>query len=480
MRGVLLTIALAINYFSLFYVLVISSIYFIQLVSAAAGLRKYTRSLRYTDYERFVDSSNMVPISVLVPAYNEAATIADNTRNLLSLDYPEYEVIVINDGSSDDTMDILQQNFHLIPVSQPFKKSLQTKLVRGVYRSALYPRLLVLDKENGGKADALNAGINASLYPIFVSIDADSILENSSLIKIVYSFMTDPTAVAVGGIVRIGSGCEIINGKLTSIRLARRPLLMLQTNEYLRAFLTGRIGFNQMGMLLIISGAFGAFKKQAVIDAGGYTVGCVGEDMELIVKLHKLMRDRKTPYSIRFLPDPVCWTQPPERLRDLKKQRKRWQIGLIDTLRRHRDMAFNPRYGRVGTLCLPYFWIFEFFGPVFEALGYLFVPISWILGIVNVRFMLSFFLVAVLYGTMLSVGALLLEENTFRKYPHAGQLLRLFFYAIVDNLGYRQLNTIFKVEAMFTFRKNRSNWGTIQRRKFAADSANNKKQHSNL
>lgn len=475
MKDFLVTAAVAVNYFSLIYVITICSIYLAQLISASIGLRRYSKSLKYTDYQRFIDSDNMVPISVLVPAYNEEATIADNTRNLLSLEFPEYEVIVINDGSSDSTMDILKKEFQLILIHQPYKRSLETKTVKAIYRSALYPNLVVLDKENGGKADALNAGINVSFYPVFVSIDADSILEKSSLIKIVYTFMNDPDCIAVGGIVRIGSGCRIENGQLREVELADKPLLMLQTNEYLRAFLTGRIGFGEMGMLLIISGAFGAFNKQAVIDVGGYTVGCIGEDMELVVKLHACMRSRKKHYSIRFLPDPICWTQPPDKMSDLKKQRKRWHIGLIDTLLRHRDMVFNPRCGKVGMVCLPYYWVFELFGPVFETLGYIFVPISWLLGIVNLRFMISFYLLAVLYGTMLSVGALLLEENTFRKYPRIDQLIKLFGYAVLDNLGYRQLNTIYKVEAMFGFRKNRSQWGRIKRHAFAAD-ANEKKQ----
>ncbi len=466
---ILTPILLGINYLSLFYVLLICSVYLLQLLSAAVGLREYSKSLRYTDYKRFQESDNMVPISVLVPAYNESATIADNTRNLLSLDYPQHEVIVINDGSKDNTMDILLEEFKLVPIHIPVKRSIATKQVKMAYRSATYPNLVVLDKENGGKADALNAGINASMYPVFVSIDADSILENTSLLKIVYTFLSDPACVAVGGIIRIGSGCKIENGQLREVALSNKPLLLLQTNEYLRAFLTGRIGFHQMGMLLIISGAFGAFQKQAVIDVGGYTTGCIGEDMELVVKLHRYMRQQKKAYTVKFLPDPVCWTQPPESLRDLKKQRKRWQIGLMDTLLKHKDMLFNPRYGRIGMTCLPYFWIFELFGPIFEVAGYIAVPLSCLLGIVNVRFMLSFYLVAVLYGTILSVGSLLLEENTFRKYPKIDQLLKLFAYAIIDNMGYRQLNTIYKVEAMLGFRKNRSSWGTIQRRAFQAD-----------
>ena len=469
MKDILYAAVVVINYVSLFYVLAISTIYLIQLISATMGLREYSRSLKYSDYSRYTFSDNMVPISVLVPAYNESATIVDNTRNLLSLDFGNYEVIVINDGSKDNTLDLLKDAFRLIQIDQPYKRSIPTQQIRALYRSAEYPNLVVVDKENGGKADALNAGINVSMYPVFVSIDADSILERSSLAKIIYSFMIDPKCVAVGGIIRIASGCEIVNGELREINLSNKPLLMLQTNEYLRAFLTGRIGFHKMGMLLIISGAFGAFNKQLVIDAGGYTPRCIGEDMELVVKLHQHMLKGKRAYSIKFLPDPVCWTQPPDNLRDLKKQRKRWHIGLIDTLMRHRDMAFNSDYGRVGIFCLPYFWIFELIGPVFEVMGYFSVPISFLLGIVDLHFMLSFFLVAVLYGTILSVGALLMEENTFRKYPRISQILKLFLYAVLDNFGYRQLNTIYKVEAMLGYRKNKSSWGSIKRRTFAAE-----------
>ena len=468
MKDFLYTAVMVINYISLFYVLAISTIYLIQLISAFSGLREYSRSLKYSDYSRYTFSDNMVPISVLVPAYNESATIVDNTRNLLSLDFGNYEVVVINDGSKDNTLELLKDAFHLISIDLPYKRSIPTQEIRALYRSAEYPNLVVVDKENGGKADALNAGINVSMYPVFVSIDADSILERSSLSKIIYSFMIDPKCVAVGGIIRIASGCEIVDGELREVNLSDKPLLMLQTNEYLRAFLTGRIGFHKMGMLLIISGAFGAFNKQLVIDAGGYTSKCIGEDMELVVKLHRHMLRGKRAYSIKFLPDPVCWTQPPDTLRDLKKQRKRWHIGLIDTLLRHRDMAFRSEYGRVCMFCLPYFWIFELIGPVFEVMGYISVPISFLLGIVDLHFMISFFLVAVLYGIILSVGALLMEERTFRKYPRISQVMKLFLYAVLDNFGYRQLNTVYKVESMAGYRKNKSSWGSIRRRTFSA------------
>ncbi|MCE5188315.1 MAG: glycosyltransferase family 2 protein [Eubacteriales bacterium] len=467
LHSVLYRIVLGVNYFSLFYVITVSTIYLIQLISASFGLRKYVRSLRYIDYRRFLDSEHMVPISLLVPAYNESATIVDSVKNLLSLDFPEYEVIVINDGSKDDTLQLLIDAFSLIPFPQPYKKALPTEDILEIYRSGKDIRLIVLNKKNGGKADALNAGVNVSSYPVVVTIDADSILEKSSLIKIIYSFVSDPTCIAVGGIVRIGSGCEIVDGQLKEVGLSKKPIIALQTTEYLRAFLTGRLGFDVMGMLLIISGAFGAFQKAALIEVGGYTRHCVGEDMELVIKLHRLMHQKKRKYSVRFLPDPICWTQPPERLSDLRKQRKRWHIGLIDSLLKHKDMLFRPKYGRIGMVCLPYYWIFELIGPVIETFGYVFIPISWLLGVVNVWFMVSFFLVAVLYGTILSVGALLLEENTFRKYPDLEQLLRLFFFSFIDNFGYRQLNTVYKVEAMFGFQKNRSRWGELKRKGFS-------------
>lgn len=468
MTAVLRSITVGFNIFALVYVLVISTVYLIQLIAAAFGLRKYVRALRYTDYKRFVDSENMAPISLLVPAYNESATIIDSVKNLLSLDFPEYEVIVVNDGSKDDTLELLKAEFELVPFVQPYRRSLDTKPVKCIYRSPQHGNLIVVDKENGGKADALNVGINISGYPIFVSIDADSILEKNSLVKIIYSFISDPHCVAVGGIVRIGSGCRIKDGELVKVDLSHRPLVALQTVEYLRAFLTGRLGFGVTGMLLIISGAFGAFNKSVVIEAGGYSLNCVGEDMELVMRIHKLMREKKRRYSVKFIPDPICWTQPPESFRDLCRQRKRWHIGLMDSLFRHRKMAFNPKYGRIGTVCLPYYWVFELIGPVIESLGYIFVPISFALGIVNLHFMVSFFLLAVLYGTVLSVGALLLEENTFKKYPDVDQVIRLFLYAVIDNFGYRQLNSILKCVAMFGYGRNKHKWGEMKRSKFTS------------
>ncbi|MBR2877312.1 MAG: glycosyltransferase [Clostridia bacterium] len=330
------------NFCSAGYVLVVSITYLIQLIYAFIGLKKYKKELDCSDSDRFTDSENIVPISVIVPAFNEEPTICDTVHNLLSLDYPTYEIIAVNDGSNDGTLAKLVNEFNLIEINEPFKVSITTEKVKAVYRSVKFPSLVVVDKENGGKADALNSGINISQYPVFVSVDADSVLEDTSLVRIVYSFMNDPDCVAIGGTVRINSGCEIENGKLKKVSLTGNPLFMIQTNEYLRDFLTGRIALNEMGTLLIISGAFGAFKKQAVIEVGGYTPKCIGEDIELVVKLHKNSLENERNSTVRFMPDPVCWTQPPDNIRDLIKQRKRWHIGLADTLLKHRVSVFEP------------------------------------------------------------------------------------------------------------------------------------------
>lgn len=453
------------NNFSLVYIVLVNSIYFLQLTGAGFSLLSYIKSLRFSDYKRYIESENMIPISLLVPAYNESETIIDNVKNLLSLDFPQYEVIVINDGSTDNTLQLLMKEFDMISFAEPFRRSVESQEIKKIYRSPKNPYLIVVDKINGGKADALNAGMNVSNYPVFVSIDADSILEKESLTKIIMPFVSDHEVVAVGGIVRIASGCKIKNGELVEIGLSKKPLIMLQTVEYLRAFLTGRIGFASIDILMIISGAFGAFNKNAAISVGGYTRGCIGEDVELVLKIHRYMLEKKQKYKVKFLADPVCWTQPPDKLSDLKKQRKRWQIGLMNTLFMHKKLLFNPRYGKIGMLGLPYFWIFEFLGPLIEVFGFILVPISFMLGVVNVEFLISFFVLAVLGGCILSVGALLLEENTFKKYPGGSQVMRLLLYAVLDNFGYRHLNTIYKVMAIFSYKKSKHTWGQITRKR---------------
>lgn len=466
MRNVIYAILMVINSLSLAYMIGITLTYFLQLLYSGKALNEYVKYLRFSDYRRYIDSANMIPVSLIVPAYNEEATVAETVINLLKLNYPEYEIIVVNDGSKDGTLPLLIEKFSLVPIEQPYKKTLESKPVRAVYRTPLHANLLVVDKENGGKADALNAGINFSRYPVIVSMDADSVLEKEALVRIVSPFLQDNTVVAVGGVVRIANGCVVEDGEIKEIRLPRTALGKLQTVEYLRSFFTGRIGAASMGMLLIISGAFGAFRKDAVIAVGGYTTRCIGEDMELVVKLHRGLRNAGKPYRIDFLPDPICWTQPPENFRDLYRQRKRWQIGLINVLMRHKDMAFNAKYGKTGLLMLPYYWIFEFIGPIFETIGYFVIPLSWWLGIISWRFTLLFFLLVVMVGLVLSLGAILQESYAMRKFPKMSQVLTLAAYALIDNFGFRQFNTVIRFIGCLKYRSGKNTWGSMKREKF--------------
>lgn len=466
---ILYTIVLVFNYIALIYAIGISLSYFLQLISAGISLSRYIKYLKYADYRRYINSDNMIPVSILVPAFNEESTIIESVKNLLKLDYPVYEVIVINDGSKDETLLLLQKAFCLEKIERPYKRSLQTNEVLCVYCSPMYSNLVVVDKVNGGKADALNVGINFSRYPIFASMDADSILEKQALIRIIMPFQTDNNVIGVGGVVCVSNGCVVKNGEIREIKLPKTPLGKLQTIEYLRSFFMGRVGSAQTNSLLIISGAFGSFKKDVVIKVGGYTTGCIGEDMELVVKLHSHMRKERKKYAIKFLADPICWTQPPESLRDLFKQRKRWQIGLINTLLRHKDMLFNPKYGKVGMMTVPYYWIFEFLGPIFETFGYIVVPISWAIGVINLQFFITYFILVVVIGMILSTGALLQESYSMRRFPKLSQVLQLSLYALIDNLGYRQFNTIIRVIGSLSYRSSKHSWGSLQRKKFKAN-----------
>lgn len=460
------SIVINFNYFIIYYVLVINFIYFIQLILAAFNLSDYVKKIRYSDYKKYITSDNMIPISILVPAYNEQETIVENIKSLISLNYPKFEVIVINDGSKDETLNRVIQEFDLKEVHQPVRYRINTNKIRGIYKNLDIPNLIVVDKENGGKADALNAGINISNYPIVTSIDADSILESDSLVRVVMPFIEDKKTIAVGGIVRIANGSVIKRGRVVDIGLPKSRVAMFQIVEYLRAFLTGRVGWDAVNSLLIVSGAFGAFKKDAVIEVGGYAKNTIGEDMELIVKMHDYFLRNKRKYRIKFVPDPVCWTQAPETLKDLRSQRRRWHIGLMDSLLKHKRMFFNPRYKQIGLIAVPYFWLFEMMGPVIEIIGYVMIPLAYIFGLLNLKYFLLFFAASILYGILLSLGAILLEEYTFNKYPTLKQLMKLSLYGVLENFGYRQLTTLYRIEGIVKFRKMKHSWGKIKRVSF--------------
>lgn len=454
---------IASEWFFLIYFVGLTSIYLLlNLVSFGV----ISHNMRYQDIDEGVAlyTGFELPITLLAPAYNEEATIASSINSLLQLSYPEFEIIVINDGSKDATLDVLIKEFSLQAIPEAYRIQIPTRQVKTIYRSTRYPNLRVVDKENGGKADALNAGINCARYPLFCGMDADSILPRDSLFRIVRPFLEDPTTVAVGGIVRIINGCEVRDGHLIKTSLPRNWLALFQIVEYLRAFLFGRMGWQALNAVLIISGAFGLFRKEAVISVGGYRHDTVGEDMELVVRMHRIFSEQRRPYRVHFIPDPICWTEAPEDLRTLKNQRSRWQRGLAESLWLNKSMMFAKNSGAAGWLAFPFMFFFEMFGPLLELIGLILMIVSCYFGLIDYYAAVAFLVLVFGMGLLLSGGALLLEEMSYRIYRRPSDLLMLCIALIMENFGYRQLNSYWRLLGMMRWLfKSKSKWGAMKR-----------------
>lgn len=459
-------------FFVVVYFIGVSLTYTILLLISVQEILRQIRHNRFSDFRLTVQSELTPPVSILAPAFNEGPTIIQSVRSLLKLNYGKYETVVINDGSKDDTLNQLVDHFKMYRSRLAYKPRIRTKPVRAIYKSRLpeYRSLVVVDKENGGKADALNVGINVARYHHVCCIDADSILEDDALQKVMKAFLEDESVVAVGGIVRIANGCEVVNGRVVKVGLSGRLLPVFQVVEYFRAFLSGRMSWQALNGLLIISGAFGLFKKQAVIEVGGYKHDSIGEDMELVARLHRIKREKKERYRVSFVPDPVCWTEAPESLNVLSRQRNRWHRGLLDTMMIHRKMLFNPRYGVIGLAAMPYFFLVELLGPVFEFFGYVAMVVMLAMGILNEQLALLFFIVALFYGVMFSVGAVLLEEMSFQRYPKPSDLALLLSFGVLENFGYRQLTAWWRVRAFWDYFRGKKTWGVMERKGFSKPS----------
>jgi cellulose synthase/poly-beta-1,6-N-acetylglucosamine synthase-like glycosyltransferase len=454
------------NVFTLAYFAVLQLIYTGLAVIGWRAIEDYVQRRPMRDYRSVAQSEMSMPVSILVPAYNEERSIVAALRSLLTSQFVEFEVVVVNDGSEDETLAALTDAFGLVEVARVPRSNIPTETIRGTYASPLEPRIVVVDKVNGGKADALNAGINHAVYPLFCAIDADTMLDPGALSRLVWEFQAAPETVAVGGIVRIVNGSTLEDGQLLEVRTPRNLLANLQIIEYLRAFLGGRIGWSKSGMLLIISGAFGLFRREVCVEAGGYDPTTVGEDAELVLRLHRHRRDQGKPCRITFFPDPICWTECPEDFRTLVRQRDRWQRGLIETMVRHRQMLLRPRYGRIGSFAMPYFLLFEVLGPTIECFGYSMFVLALILGIVSVPFALAFFAVSLTYSLVLSLLVILMEERAFRRYPGWGDLIRLTCCAVVENFGYRQVLALVRMRSWYTLGRRRRHWGEMTRTGF--------------
>lgn len=449
--------------------LIQTGFYIVQLVYAAVALGKRPPIAKSSVlWRRYGEQAP--PVAVLAPAFNEEVTIVESVRSLLALQYPDFEVIVINDGSTDATLQRMIDHFGLSPVDRYHDLIVAHHPIRGLYASPRIPRLLIIDKENGGKSDALNAGINLARAPLFCSIDADSLLESDALLRAVRPFVEEPVlTIAVGGTIRIANGSRIDSGRVLDVRLPRRFLPLVQIIEYLRAFLMARLALGQMQALMVISGAFGMFRRDRAVEVGGYSHGTVGEDMELVVKLHRHMRDLRVPYRVEFIPEPVCWTEAPDSLTILGRQRARWQRGSLETFFRHKDMVFNPRYGRIGFVGFGQVLIVDVLGPVIEVLGYLLVPLLWALGLLSIDYLLAFIAITFTLGIFVSVATLILEEIQLKRFPKARDLAILTAVAVVENFGYRQLSNLWRMRGWWQFLRKQQGWGAMTRTGFQRD-----------
>jgi cellulose synthase/poly-beta-1,6-N-acetylglucosamine synthase-like glycosyltransferase len=454
----------------LVYFVVLNSTYLILILLAAAQIVRQFRRAALMGYDDIFSNPLSPPVSVIVPAHNEEAVIVDSVRAMLALHYSEFEVIVVDDGSTDATFARLQSAFNLQPIDRVLPGQFPTMgEVFAIYGSASGENLVVARKESvGRRSDAVNAGIDLARYPLICMVDADSILEENALLRVAKPFVDDPEhVIATGGVIRVANGTSIYRGKVEDVRHSRRLLARIQTVEYVRSFLLGRLGWSRLQARVIISGAFGLFRKDLVIKVGGLDLNSIGEDAELVITLHEYMRAEGRDYRVVFVPEPVAWTEAPETLRQLGRQRRRWSRGLAQITVKHRKMIGNPRYGRIGLLAIPYYVLFELLSPVIETLGVVAVAVGLATGVLNWSYALWFGLVAVAYGLFVSACALTIEELAFHRYHRLGDLQRSFGAALLENLGYRQLHAIWRLLGLFDEASGRKNtWAPMTRRGF--------------
>lgn len=410
-------------------------------------------------------SESCLPVSFVVPAYNEQNTIRESVLALLSLHYPEFKVIVVNDGSSDDTAGTMIKEFGMKPIHRVRDdENITHKPIRQIYGSDKYPDLLFLDKENGKKADAINAGLTCVRTPLFCVIDADSLLESGALLKAVRPFLeTSDNVIAVGGTVGIANGCTVKNGRVTKYGLPKKFLPRLQVVEYIRAFLMARLAASRKGTLAIISGAFGIFRRDIAVAIGGYDTTTVGEDMEMVLRMHRYMMERNIPYSVRYVPEPVCWTEAPESFKFLSNQRIRWQRGALECLARHKTMLFNPKYGRLGMVTLPTFLLVDLISPIMEIVGYFLIILLILFGWLDAKYLIAL-LVLFSFGVMITVMSLMIEQDEIEQFTNPMDLIKVLLTACVENLGYRQICSFWRMRGLFQhFRGKKATWGSMER-----------------
>lgn len=456
-----------------YYSAIVMLSYLVLAVTSIFVARQYKRENRFAEYKSILNSPLAPSVTLIAPAYNEGASIIENVKSLLSIYYANFEVLIVNDGSKDDTLEKLINEYDLELVDFAVDYKIKTKEVRGVYKSkkSAYSALTVVDKVNGGKADALNVGVNISTNEYIICIDVDCILEQDSILKLMKPFLvnSEERVIATGGVIRVANSCTIKDGKLIEVKVPENWLARIQVLEYFRAFLLGRIAWNKIDGLLLISGALGVFDKEIAIKAGGYDHNTVGEDMELVVRMRKYMGDKGEPYRVEFIPDPLCWTEVPEDYKILGRQRNRWTRGTIETLLMHKSMFLKKKYGVIGLLSMPYWFLFEWLAPLIEAAGLLFFIILALLGAINWPFAIGLMILVYFFSLCFSVLALLIEELTYHQYKKKTDVFKFLTVALVEPIIYHPFMVYSAVMGNIDFKRGKSNWGDMVRKGFDKD-----------
>ncbi len=445
-------------------------IYVVLLISSAIELNNYLKKNSFVNYNTILSVPFSPKISVIAPAYNESITIVENVRSLLSLFYHNFEVIVVNDGSRDSTLQLVIEEFELEKVNYHINYKINCKEIRGIYKSKIktLTKLIVIDKENGGKADALNAGINIASGKLYVGIDVDSILESDALLKLVKPFLeeTDKKVIAAGGAIQVVNSCQVEDGRITEVNLPKKFIPRAQVLEYTRAFLLGRMAWSKLNSILLVSGALGMFDVKTVINCGGYKTDTVGEDMELIVRMRRYMVENNMKYQVKYIPDPLCWTEVPTELGTLGRQRRRWTRGGVDTLIRHRKLFLNPKYGNFGLLGYTYWVFFEWFAPILELLGIIYTIVLFSLGLLDLKFFLLLMTFVYTFALTISVYAILFEELTYHRYEKRRHLIHLLITALFEPVFYHPLVFFWAIRGNIEFFRGKKGWGQIIRKGF--------------
>lgn len=451
------------EYFVLAYFSVLALMYALWGYIGLRVIIVYSRELSKTALMDLLHREYYEAVSILIPAFNEELTIVASIKSMLKLEHPDFEVIVANDGSTDRTLDVMIAAFAFAEVPVAHSQPVRTEPVRRVFRSLRYPNLTVVDKVNGGQADAINAALNTARNPLVCVVDADSALDSQALVRASRLFVEDESVVAVGGTLRPLNGAVVRDGHVLELRAPKRWAERIQVLEYARAFFANRAAWSRFNALPIISGAFGLFRRSATLEVGGWWPGTVANDMDITLKLHRYAREHGRPCRIVFTPDPICWTEVPSTFLGLARQRHGWARGLIEVLWRHRRMLFNPRYGRLGMFSIPYLWFFEAFAVIVETLGYAYIFASWALGLLNPTFALLFLALAILYGIMLSELAMGIETLLLSRYSRPRDRAVLFAASVVEHLGLRQILLLVRFVATFQVRSHRGRWWRLER-----------------